>query len=180
MKRVVAEFNALGFQEVMAGLVDKDDAEEIGLANVFQLDRYSIENYLLDPIYFYACLLHQNRALDARTAEDVEVGRESELRGWDDVELQKIADVVIEGLQQELQPEPTEAECEMVEVRYTNGAKIQVPRWLIARRGKTLLGAAERFARPCFFSTGELATAMQRVGLIPDGLRKTLASAVGM
>ena len=177
VKVVCREFNALGFQDIVFGLVDQDGGDATGISNIVRLMRYSIENYLIDPLYMYVYLLNEGRELPV--SRPVELGREAELREWADVDLQGVADVVCEGIRSKLTPIPKDQECRRVEILYTNGRAIDVPLWLMERRGKDLFHAARSFASPFYFGIGKLEVAMQRVGLIPVELCQALEAAVG-
>ena len=179
VRRVVQEFNRLGFGDVISGLVDRDEDELGDIVNLFQLHRYSIENYLLDPVYLYVYLMHHGHALSVDLKQQVPPGGEQVLRQWPGCELQKIADAVIRELAKELSPAAEPSEVEDIAVLYSSGAEIRLPKWLFARRGKTLLDAARRFASPHYFHIKELQTAMQRVGLVPLTLRRVLEAAAG-
>ena len=76
VKRIVQEFNRLGFEDVVSGLVDRDDDDQVGSSNIFQLERYSIENYLLDPIYIYVYLMQHGCFLPVALEQQVHLGEE--------------------------------------------------------------------------------------------------------
>ena len=86
-----------GSEDVISGLVDRDEDELGDIVNLFQLHRYSIENYLLDPVYLYVYLMHHGHALSVDLKQQVPPGGEQVLRQWPGCELQKIADAVIRG-----------------------------------------------------------------------------------
>ena len=184
VRLVVNEFNSLGLTDVVAGLIDRDAAlnadnrgSTMALPNVFTLERYSIENYLLDPLYVYVYLLHHGRKINV--ARELSIGEEPDLVKWNNEELQRIADLVGDGLKQNLTVRPSESELTQVDVLYTNGKHIKLPAWLLRRRGKDLRVAAAAFATPIIFKNEELEVAMQRIGFVPVELRDTLEAALG-
>ena len=56
----VEEFTNDGVFDVFQGLVDLDDGSQQSSHNIHVINRYSLENYILDPILIYSSLLHDD------------------------------------------------------------------------------------------------------------------------
>ena len=124
--------------KLLQGIVDRDagNPEE---TNVHVLPRYSIENYLVDPIVVYGALLDVGKAPDAGLEKPVHKGEEATLAALPTEMLQKIADavlLVIEPLLSDLK----ESDKERIDVEFTSSRVLKYPRWLVEKRGHDLLG----------------------------------------
>ena len=107
------------------------------------LTRYSIENFLLDPILIYACLLEKNLHGDVLELEELADCNVHSLAGLPNEELQEIADQIfakIETFRPQLKSENS------FQVTYCNGNAISAPIWLQEKRGHDL----STIVRECF------------------------------
>jgi len=99
--------------------------------------RYTIENYLCDPIYLAALFIKQNankivRELNlSRTYQEQNIGSEN------NIDLQKIADWVIEKVEEK--NHFLTKEKQRCEVEYHNGKVLLYPKWLLETQGHILL-----------------------------------------
>lgn len=124
------------------GLIDKDSKSEATDA-VNVLNRYSIENYLLDPILIYACLIEKNLHEPIYALEEIATCNIHTINDLENETLQKIANVICNKLElyrPELKTEET------FSIYYVNGKEIQAPAWLKNDRGHDL----EQFVINCF------------------------------
>lgn len=130
-----------GLVNIIQGLIDADSGN-VTLQGVYKIDRYSIENYLADPILVYAALIdkEKNPPIDGLK---LAVGEEYKLKSLPNEILQKVADVILSTVEPELKKyfpdfDPS-TESERIEINFVGGQKILYPKWLLNRRGKTIL-----------------------------------------
>jgi predicted ATPase len=130
-----------GLVSIIQGLIDADSGNAISLG-VYKINRYSIENYLVDPILVYATLIdkEKNPAIEGMK---LSIGEEYKLKSLPADTLQKVADTMFSIVEPELENyfsdfDPT-TDIERVEVKFINGTTLMYPKWLLNRRGKTIL-----------------------------------------
>ena len=137
----VGKLRESGIVNIINGLIDADSGNQVS-DGVYKIDRYSIENYLIDPIIVYATLMDKevNPVIEGI---NLTIGEEYKLKSLDIELLQKIADTIISIIEPELIEKFTDFNVDLeknkVEVEYSNGVKLQYPIWLLNRRGKTIL-----------------------------------------
>lgn len=130
-----------GLVNIVQGLIDADSGNIVS-AGVYKIDRYSIENYLIDPILLFATLIdkEKNHIIDDIV---LSIGEEYKLKSMPNEKLQKIADYFFNMIEPEIHKYfndfNSSIECERVEITFVNGAKLFYPKWILSRRGKTLL-----------------------------------------
>jgi hypothetical protein len=180
VRPILAEFPhsilPLGVAEVVAGIIDRDAANEPA-EGIVVLDRYAIENYMLDPINVFALLLEAGNAPAVELELPVILGEEGKIRERSDENLQRIADAVIELIEAKIDPPATCDEKERIGVEYTCNRRITIPRWLIERRGHDLTHSLRAITQRV--SSKELTKAMLKVRLVPQSLRSLLLQTVG-
>lgn len=166
-----------GLENILQGLIDADYGNEISIG-IYKINRYSIENYLIDPIIVYGALLdkEKNEKIDGI---QLELGEEYKLKLMSNIELQKIADSIISSVETELPKYFTDfnykIENERIEVDFVNGTKLLYPKWLLYRRGKTILNEVynEKFKSTNInFST--LFKALKKINMFPTDLVEKL------
>lgn len=130
-----------GLVGIVQGLIDADSGNIVS-DGVHKIDRYSIENYLTDPILVYAALIDKEKN---PLIEDLKlsVGEEYKLKSLPNDTLQKVADLIISIVEPHLIkyfPDfDLTTESERIEVNFIGGATLLYPKWLLNRRGKTIL-----------------------------------------
>ena len=130
-----------GLVNIVQGLIDADSGNAVS-EGVYKIDRYSIENYLADPILVYAALIdkEKNPAIEGLK---LSVGEEYKLKSLPAETLQKVADTIISIVETELKKSfsdfDQETELERVEVKFIGGTTLMYPQWLLNRRGKTII-----------------------------------------
>lgn len=162
-----------GLVNIVQGLIDADSGNEIS-DGVYKIDRYSIENYLADPILVYAALIDKEKNPPIQDLK-LSVGEEYKLKSLPEDILQKVADTIIALVEPELKnyfPDFDQTkETEKVEVLFINGTKLFYPKWLLSRRGKTILNEVYNkiFTSPIInFST--LFKALRKLNMFPKDL----------
>lgn len=160
-----------GLDGLVVGLVDRDRAPSIK-EGIFSIQRYSIENYLVDPLVMFFGLL--DRGQSRFPSLPFRRGEEARCRSLDNATLQRIADTVLSPV---ISATPQfAASAPTVEIRYLDAGSIVVPRWLLDARGKDVLEAF-RVAYPHdaqFLWPTPLIRAFERLGLLPVDLVDTL------
>lgn len=130
-----------GLVGVLQGLIDADNGNDVD-DGIHKIDRYSIENYLADPILVYAILIDNEKAPPISGIE-IPLGKEHSLKSLDSNDLQKIADKIFEliypGLKSVFTDFNEADETQMIEVEFADGQKLNYPRWLLNRRGKDII-----------------------------------------
>ena len=161
-----------GLVNVVQGLIDADSGNAVS-QGVFKIDRYSIENYLADPILVYAALIdkEKNSQIDGLK---LLVGEEYKLKSLPSETLQKVADTIISTVEPELKKYFSDfdrSEIERVEVEFVDGTILLYPKWLLNRRGKTILNEVYNnvFTSPIVnFKT--LFKALRKLNMFPKDL----------
>lgn len=164
-----------GLENIINGLIDLDNGNTAS-SGVFKIGRYSIENYLADPILVYAALMdkEKERNLDLKNLK-LSIGEEYKLKSLATEDLQKIADAIIKRSEVHLEKHFTDfdmqSETEKVEVKFIGGHKLLYPKWILNRRGKTILNQVynDTFGSSCInFKT--LLKAFRKVNMFPSDL----------
>jgi AAA15 family ATPase/GTPase len=157
-----------GLSEIVKGVIDKDNGNDI-TDGIYRLDRYSIENYLLDPIVVAATLSTPPPALKSR---GIHQGDEHKIIELSQHDLQGIADEILAQVSSLISRSfPLDAELEKVE--FINGKILEYPKWLLNEKGKALLPKfQECFGGPGKISPQFLITAMKRTAMIPKSLEE--------
>jgi len=122
------------------GLIDLDYGN-VAPPPIYVLDRYAIENFLLDPILIFARLLEKRlhmKFLENKIPEVFITDHNlSQLNALTESELQGIVDCICELIKP-----VTDKNGDSIEgkdtIEYVNGKKVSVPKWLLLGRGKQL------------------------------------------
>lgn len=162
-----------GLVNILNGLIDADNGNEIS-DGVYKIDRYSIENYLADPLLVYAALLDKEEAPEIEGIE-LSVGEEYKLKILGIEDLQKVIDVIVGICEQEVKtnfPDVTELNgLNRIEVNFVDGKKLFYPQWLIEKRGKTIIHQVYNTvftSRVVNFKT--LYKAMRKLNIFPEDI----------
>jgi len=132
----VEKFTNEGVFDVFQGLVDLDDGSQQSSHNIHVIHRYSLENYILDPILIYSSLLH----------DDLEYAIPGIVLAHKDEH--KLLELPVQNLQMianhifsEIEPILTgisEGDKDTIEVTFINNITLSYPKWLINKRGHDL------------------------------------------
>lgn len=174
----VKKLQESGLVNVVQGLIDSDSGNVVS-DGVFKIDRYSIENYLADPVLVYAALIDKEKNPPLNNLK-LSVGEEYKLKLLPPETLQMIADYIISMVEPKLKtyfPDfNLKEEAEREEVLFVDGTKLFYPKWLLSRRGKTILNEVYNnvFTSPVInFST--LFKALKKLNMFPIDLVNKLA-----
>jgi energy-coupling factor transporter ATP-binding protein EcfA2 len=164
----LAKFDAPPLAEIFRGVIDRDSGN-LPSERLFVLQRYSIENYYLDPLVIFAVLSDQGKA-PAVADVAISQGQEHLLRSLARDKLQRIVDAVAANVEPQLgglSPDDTVTRS----VTFTNGISLDYPVWMLDRRGHDLLSHYQRlYGGPGVISPPRLARGFRRVRMIPAEL----------
>lgn len=145
---------------------------------MISISRYSIENFLCDPIVIYACLL-DNEAAPLISGLDLHKGDEAKIRVLQSTLLQRIADTIVANLDS-LGPDadlPSNGRAATsATIHYNSGSKIKVPSWILNKRGHDLAKEVHEKWNNCH--RGRLEYTFFRLRMIPQDLIDTLIQIV--
>lgn len=166
-----------GLFNILQGLIDADSGNEVS-EGVYSIPRYSIENYLIDPIIVYAALMDKEKHM-LISGIDLKLGEEYKLKFLPDEKLQIIADRIFEIVSGKLNKVFNDydytLENKKVEVIFLSGQKLFYPQYMLSRRGKTILNQIynETFTSPIInFTT--LFKAFRKLNMFPLDLIEKL------
>jgi AAA15 family ATPase/GTPase len=141
VKRLVKQLRQSGNEKVF-GLIDWDKSnkslEDSSVIVHGEALRYSIENYLLDPLYLAVLFLDQGKNSNGVEQElnfqalynQFSVGNEPDNR------LQEIADWVVNKVKEKYFAHVKDTSS--IEVEYLNGKKVKLPEWYLQTQGHEL------------------------------------------
>jgi predicted ATPase len=129
----IVEKLVIGGNKTVFGLIDWDtrNSESKSVYVVGKNERYSIENFLLDPVLLAALLLREKAVSPAFFAEDRSISYIN-FKDLTEQQIQKVSDAVVSKIM------PFSTETEFVEFRYHNGLKIKVPLCFAQMQGHNL------------------------------------------
>lgn len=123
-------------ESFLHGIIDKDN-NNASKKNLHVINRYSIENYLLDPVLIFATL-HLNDDDKAKNiAEEVKYtkGNLCELYNEEPEALSAIAQKILAEIQPKI---PTDQKDTPSPVKFVNGVEIEYPYFLLNMKGHDL------------------------------------------
>lgn len=157
-----------GLQTIINGLIDKDDNNSSG-NGIFTIDRYSIENYLVDPIVIYATLMENEIAFEVQ-GKKFGIGEEYKLKISSQDILQEISDIICGRIYDRLSSDSNSYDNTKVDIHFNDKIILQYPKWLLSTKGKILLN---NVCNPLFGSKvnfGSLFRSFKRLNFIPQDL----------
>ncbi len=173
----VEKFGSNGTGDIFQGLMDFDNGSNVPESitptkYLHVIGRYSLENYLLDPILVFASLLHENTILTVPGIKQLTQKDELTIPKFPSAKLQKIADHVLQQIEPTLEAQ-TDDDKEVSEVSFMSRRKLNYPNWLLKRRGHTLHGKFKmKFKRAVDYD--KLINTMLRLEFVPVDLITTL------
>lgn len=170
VKSWVDKFLDEGVFDIFQGLIDKDNGNEAS-QNVLVLERYSIENYLLDPVLLFSSILHEDMEYSIQGI-DVSHKDEYKLGNLTQPEFQTVADHILSEVRPTLTGLANNAN-DLVEVEFVSGFRLQYPRWLLEKRGHDLYAKFQfKFGKAA--NMDNLIKALVRHEIIPTDLLQLL------
>ncbi len=168
----VEKFDGDPLAEMFRGVIDRDSGNT-GTDRVLVLLRYSIENYLLDPLVVFG-LLHENDTAPKVPGVSVPRGQEHLLNKLEAGQLQSIVDAISVAVEPKLGT-LTAADSDLVEVELTSGVKLKYKGWMLTRRGKDLLqNFQDTFGGPKIITLPRLYQSIRTLRMIPKDLAELM------
>jgi predicted ATPase len=161
----VNKFDAPPLSEIIRGVIDRDN-DNVQSPRVEVIGRYSIENYLLDPIVVYCVLLSAKQApkVDGLT---ISIGDEHLIRQLPEATLTAIVTTIASHVSRHIN-NLQESEAVTRTVEFTNGARVKYPAWMLDRRGHDLLQSFQNaFGGSKIINPTRLEENLRRLRLIP-------------
>jgi len=140
VKNWVNKLQDSGLVNIVHGLIDEDNGNEIS-EGIYKIDRYSIENYLIDPLVVFATLIDVEKPIQIEGI-NISLGEEYKLKSLQNISLQKICDEVFKLIEFDHPSNPigfTTDDMRKVTVKFTNGIELEYPTWIFTRKGKDVL-----------------------------------------
>lgn len=132
----VEKFTDEGVFDVFQGLVDLDAGGQQLANNIHIINRYSLENYLLDPILVFSSLLHDDLSY---SIPDIELSHKDEhkISELPEEKLQIIANHIFSEIEPVLTG-LTNDDKNLVDILFVNEITLKYPKWFINHRGHDL------------------------------------------
>lgn len=136
VKKVVTQLYNKGGNKTVYGIIDWDlkNNESDRVKVLGQGNRYSIENYIFDPLLLAAFLL-KDKIIQRSDIGLNENETYTDIAKLDNIRLQKIADFIVDKIRKEL-PHPNEEKINQCE--YIGGQIINLPVWFLNIQGHEL------------------------------------------
>lgn len=163
------KFFDAGHGAIIQGLIDLDSGNASS-KGVHLLTRYSIENYLVDPLVVYSALLGKPN-LPIVEGISLGIGDEYKIRALSAADLQRIANKIHSEIKSSLitsLPGYREEDNELYEETYLSGQKLMYPKYLVTKRGKDLKGVYQNVFK---LNHNDLIIAFRRLKMIPIDIR---------
>jgi ABC-type Mn2+/Zn2+ transport system ATPase subunit len=162
-----------GMVNILQGLIDADSGNVVS-KGVYKIDRYSIENYLADPILVYATLIDKEKHPIIEGLR-LTIGEEYKLKSLSSETLQLVADTMINAIEPKLKDYFSDfdqlKETERVQITFTNGVVLLYPKWLISRRGKTIINEVyNQIFSSTLINFSTLFKALRKLNIFPKDL----------
>jgi hypothetical protein len=135
VRNVVSKLHEAGNKTVF-GLIDwdKTNSENDRVKVLGPGNRYSIENYIFDPILVCA-LLFRERFISRDQIGLTEKETHADFNNFSNDRLQQISDFVINHISSAI---PADAHHNMITCHYVGGAAVAVPEWYLTSQGHEL------------------------------------------
>ncbi|NAS10568.1 ATP-binding protein [Poritiphilus flavus] len=172
----VQKFVIEGADDIFQGLMDYDNGTNIKegaleTPNLKVVSRYSIENYLIDPILVYSSLLHENEIINV-PGINLKHKDEHRVSKLPSSKLQLIANYIFREIEP-LLPNLGKAERADIPISFINRRKLYYPKWFISRRGHDLY-AKFKYKYKKGVDYNKLSNAMIRQQFIPKDLEQIM------
>lgn len=166
----VTKLQSSGLNGIIQGLIDEDSGNETS-KGIFKIERYSIENYLADPLVVYATLLDKGINPPVENI-NLRFGEFYKLKFLSVAELQQITDTILNLAHNKLKtafPRLTNSDFELVDIVFDGNIVLKYPKWLLKHKGKAIINQVygETFSNINF---GTLFTMYRKLNLIPHDL----------
>ncbi len=169
----IEKTSCTGLAGVIVGLIDKDEGN-VPSDNLLVLDRYSIENYLLDPLVVYRAILDCSDSKVAQAFSEIGLrqGEEGRIASLDQPTLQRVVDIL-----ERLVTPYGNVPCGLPrrEVKYSNGLIITVPAWMLDAKGKEIMSHYNSKFQKVDITVPNLMKNFERLDILPEDLNAKLS-----
>jgi predicted ATPase len=172
VKQWVERFDAPPLNEMFRGIIDRDNGN-IGGSRVEVLGRYTIENYLLDPIVVFGLLMEEKKAPAIRNV-NLTPGDEHRLRTLQASSLQLVVDYIAQQVERVMGTLTADEKVTAL-VAFTAGVGLKYPTWMLTKPGHELLPIYQKVFGPTVITPPRLENSLRRVRLIPNELAEIMA-----
>ncbi len=120
---------------IVKGLLDNDNiSRKLDSSHIKYINRYSIENYLLDPINIFASILKDYSIPEI----PISIGEEANITSLTSSQLQIITDNICNKISSIL-PDSIKKNNHLKNIRYINNLEINCPSWIFNTNGHDLM-----------------------------------------
>ena len=162
-----------GLRAVFRGLIDGDNEADGLPVGVIRLKRYTLENYLADPIALYCTVVNApeiDEKLGLSNECHVKLGHLGNLRVAESTELQRVANCVLYRLEQVLSPSPVDRTRQTVTLYGDAGeVRLEYPQWLFRASKEALITGIGKLHNG-IFKHDQFQNGPERSGLVPEEL----------
>lgn len=170
VRSTVYKFRGTPLQSVFRGIVDRD-SDNTASDSVDVISRYSIENYIFDPITVACALLEEGD--QTYSFGRLRLGDEHLLRIFPEAHLQELLNIVCTKVQKGVAT--LESSGLTVDVRFTNGVTLRYPKWALDIQGHQLPSMyRSAYPKSRVITPPKLLQALRRVRLVPRDLADML------
>jgi len=164
----VEKFDQPPLDDLVRGIIDRDVANA-PTRRILVLERYSIENYYLDPFVVFGLLLDAGSAPTIASLS-ISAGDEHRIRSLDPAILQAIVDTIRAMVEPALGAK-TAINTSLRTVTFTNAKRVDYPAWMLDHRGHYLLPLYQTlFGGAGVINPPRLERSLRRTRLIPTEL----------
>ena len=160
---------------LLCGLIDMDGDQSLPQhRGLHKISRYSLENYLFDPILVYSQLVDAEKIEEFGIKKRHNRGDSHIIRSASQEDLQEIASTIIGRVEQHM-PETSKASKKSLPVSFVgrNDIKINYPEWLFLSRGKDISSwYASAFSNYGGLGAKPLIERLEHLRLIPTDLHQ--------
>jgi energy-coupling factor transporter ATP-binding protein EcfA2 len=168
----VEKLRKSGLTGIIHGLIDKDSGNTAG-DGIFTIKRYSIENYLIDPLVIYAALMEAGLAFPVDQV-NFSMGEEYRLKALPQETLQKITDEICAKISPKLSEHLATFKTDFEQVVFTETITLSYPKWLLDSPGKTIINSVCNQLFGSKINQGNLLKAFKRLNMVPNDLVEKL------
>ncbi|WP_103071833.1 ATP-binding protein [Aquimarina sediminis] len=156
-----------GLGNILFGLVDGDKGVT-AQDGIYVLNRYSFENFLLDPLVVFGSLL-ENEVEPKIDGIQLGFGEQYKIGMLKSSDAQMIVDNIVMTIEDN-NGVFNENDKKRIEINYLNGKKLMLPNWIIEKRGHDLMNIYRMKFGQKSISFKSLINSLRKTQIIPTDL----------
>ncbi|HTT99886.1 MAG TPA: AAA family ATPase, partial [Rhizomicrobium sp.] len=172
VRQWVDKFDTPPLREMFHGIIDLDRGNTAS-TRVHVLNRYSFENYLVDPFVVLGVLIEDART-PAQLSLQISPGDEHLIRSLSTVVLQSVVDYIAEQVEPELGALNNDERL-VSPVSFTSGISLGYPNWMLTRRGHDLVSIYQTIFGQNTITPPRLKKSFRRIRLVPLELAQIMS-----